>query len=149
VGTKKMVVYDDVAAGEPLKIYERSLELSDAGSSTEKWRPVYNHGDIHIPRVYEAEPLKEECLDFIESAQMGRPPVSNAHLGLRVVQILEHFDISLSQGGGLVSLPAWQNAAGEVLVPVGRTRDAEQIRGPKDANRNGREKRGDFGNRIR
>ena len=149
VGTKKMVVYDDVAAGEPLKIYERSLELSDAGSPTEKWRPVYNDGDILIPRVYEAEPLKEECLDFIESAQQGKTPVSNAHLGLRVVQILEHFDVSLSKDGGLVALPAWQNASGEVLMPVGSTRDAEQMRGPKDANRNGREKRGDFGNRIR
>jgi predicted dehydrogenase len=106
VGTKKMVVYDDVAAGEPLRIFERNLALSDLGSSAGNWEPVYSYGDIHIPRVYDAEPLKEECRDFIESATQGKKPVSNADIGLRVVQILEHFDISLRSSGALVSLPA-------------------------------------------
>jgi predicted dehydrogenase len=148
VGTKQMVIYDDVASGEPLKIYERNLEISGSGSPTEKWRPVYNHGDIYIPRLDQAEPLKEECLDFIESAQRGRTPVSNAELGLRVVQILEHFDISLSNGGGLVSLPAWPEGR-EVLMPVGSTRDTQHVHHAKDANRNGLEERGDLEHRIR
>jgi hypothetical protein len=35
------------------------------------------------------------------------------------------------------------------LMPVGSTRDAEYAHDAKDANRNGQEKRGDLGHRVR
>ena len=118
VGTKKMIVYDDVATGEPLRIFERKLELAETEYAG-KWSPTYHQGDIQIPRVYDAEPLKEECLDFIASVTQGRSPASDSELGLKVVRILEHFDVSLRNDGRLISLETQGVVAADDLMTVG------------------------------
>jgi len=102
VGSEKMVVYDDLASGEPLKIYDRSVAFPDNGAK-ERWPPRYSVGDILIPRVAETEPLKEECADFADSVLNGKKPVSDGRAGLQVVRVLEHLEMSLSNGGALVA----------------------------------------------
>jgi len=148
VGTKKMVVYDDVATGEPLRIFERKLELAETEYAG-KWSPTYHQGDIQIPRVYDAEPLKEECLDFIASVTQGRSPASDSELGLKVVRILEHFDVSLRNDGRLISLETQGVVAADDLMTVGVSTLVDPLQNGSSQSAKGnqiRQETQDFGN---
>jgi predicted dehydrogenase len=61
-------------------------------------------GDIRIPRVSAAEPLKIECQHFLDCVRSRRSPRSDAADGLRVVRILEAAQQSMEQDGTPVPL---------------------------------------------
>jgi predicted dehydrogenase len=46
-------------------------------------------GDIHSPRIPNAEPLRLECQHFVDCVRDGRTPLSDGESGLRVVRVLE------------------------------------------------------------
>jgi predicted dehydrogenase len=46
------------------------------------------------------EPLKLECEAFVDSIRTGRPPVSNAWMGVKVIRVLEMAQRSLFNSGG-------------------------------------------------
>jgi predicted dehydrogenase len=98
VGSSKMVTFDDMEASEKLKIY-------DKGASHD--RPVNSYadvitlreGDIHIPYISNAEPLKLECQHFIDCVTSGKRPLSDGRNGLEVVRVLEAGQRSIKSGG--------------------------------------------------
>ena len=61
-------------------------------------------GDVVIPQLEMAEPLKLECQHFAECVLSGRTPLSDGRDGLRVVQVLEAAQASLGQNGIPVEL---------------------------------------------
>jgi predicted dehydrogenase len=88
VGSEKMVVFDDMEPERKVTIYEKR-----AGSSGELFS-----GDISIPKISAAEPLRLECTFFLEliDGEHDRSKVAND--GARVVRALELLTESL--GGG-------------------------------------------------
>jgi predicted dehydrogenase len=114
VGSKKMVVYDDVSENEKIHIYDKGLAIPDVcvGNGNNKfsaWPPNYRHGDVIIPFISNAEPLKLECSHFIKCIQDGSRPRSDGWAGLKVTSILEAADKSMANNGqreklGLTSL---------------------------------------------
>ncbi|MEK9143333.1 MAG: Gfo/Idh/MocA family oxidoreductase [Patescibacteria group bacterium] len=84
VGAKKMLVYDDVAANNEIKIYDRSV------SKQTSFR--YTDGGVSVVRVPHKEPLLEACADFVACIQTGKKPRVTGEDGRRVVQILESYD---------------------------------------------------------
>jgi predicted dehydrogenase len=102
VGSKKMAVFDDVAVTEKLRIYDSCATAQQARSYGEAIQVRF--GDIHIPRVSTAEPLKLECQHFLDCVADRSLPRSDAADGLRVVKILEAAQRSLEQDGIPVSL---------------------------------------------
>jgi len=56
-------------------------------------------GDIVSPRLETYEPLQAEVTDFLESIIEGRRPTASGEHGLRVVQVLEAAERSLSNSG--------------------------------------------------
>lgn len=102
VGKNKMAVFDDAEATEKLRIYDNHAEMPPAKSYGEAIQVRF--GDILIPRVDTAEPLKIECQHFIDCVRDRKTPVSDAQDGLRVIRIIEAAQQSMEQDGIPVSL---------------------------------------------
>ncbi len=102
VGSKKMAVFDDTAVTEKLRIYDSFATPQLAQSYGEAIQVRF--GDIRIPRVSSAEPLKLECQHFLDCVIHRRSPRSNAMDGLRVIKILKAAQQSLEQDGIPVQL---------------------------------------------
>jgi predicted dehydrogenase len=102
VGSKKMAVFDDVATSEKLRIYDSCATPQQARSYGEAIQVRF--GEIRIPRVSTAEPLKIECEHFLDCVSSRSKPRSDAADGLRVVRILEAAQSSLEQDGIPISL---------------------------------------------
>jgi predicted dehydrogenase len=105
VGSKKMTVYDDVSESEKIHIYDKGLALAASNNNGfAAWPPNYRYGDVVIPFISNAEPLKLECSHFIQSIVKGTKPRSDGWSGLRVTNILEAANDSLLNGGGRIKL---------------------------------------------
>jgi predicted dehydrogenase len=61
-------------------------------------------GDIHIPKINMAEPLKLECEHFIDCVRTGQTPRSDGRNGLAVVEIMAAAGRSLTSGGVQVEI---------------------------------------------
>lgn len=108
VGSKKMAVYDDVSETEKIHIYDKGLAIpaehngNGNGNGHNKfsaWPPNYRYGDVVIPFISNAEPLKLEFSHFIDCINKGKTPRSDGWAGLKVTSILEVADRSLQNGG--------------------------------------------------
>ncbi len=102
VGQNKMAVFDDAESTEKLRIYDNHAEMPPAKSYGEAIQVRF--GDILIPRVETAEPLRLECQHFIDCVRERATPVSDAQDGLRVIRIIEAAQRSMEQDGVPVSL---------------------------------------------
>lgn len=98
VGSKKMLVYDDIAHAKVV-IYDKGVEVPPYSDTFEEFQLSYRHGPEQAYPVFWTEPLRNECLDFVNSIQYGRQPLSNGHAGLEVVSVLEKAQKSLMNGG--------------------------------------------------
>ena len=103
IGTERMAVFDDMANGEPLKIYDREVKLSSQNGGKPD-TPTYIFGDIRIPHIGNAEPLREECSHFLDCILTGEAPVSDGWAGLQVVGVLESLQRSLGNHGAMMTV---------------------------------------------
>ncbi|HEY2105301.1 MAG TPA: Gfo/Idh/MocA family oxidoreductase, partial [Candidatus Binataceae bacterium] len=102
VGSRKMLIYDDVAGQEPIRIYDKGVSVLPYYDTYGEFHFSYRYGDILAPRVAETEPLKVETEHFIDCVLNHRRPRSDGLAGLRVVSVLEGADASLREGGAPV-----------------------------------------------
>ena len=61
-------------------------------------------GDILIPRISLQEPLRLECLHFVECIRERKRPLTDGVGGLRVVKVLDAAQRSLKSGGQPVAI---------------------------------------------
>jgi predicted dehydrogenase len=100
VGSKKMLVYDDIEPLEKIKIYDKGVETLPYTDTFGDFHCSYRYGDVVIPYIRFTEPLRIECEYFLSCIANGiREPQSNGEIGLQVVQVLEAGDRSLHNGG--------------------------------------------------
>ena len=95
VGSKKMVVFDDVESMEKLKIYDKGVRLPSYDSYGDSI--TVRFGDIYSPRIDVKEPLGIECEHFLSCVESGDRPLTDGRDGLRVVRVLERADRALRQ----------------------------------------------------
>lgn len=91
IGAKKMLVYDEVAAGDEIRIYDRRVSIKKK-STQNQTNFIYTDGGVSVIRVPHKEPLLEACADFVACIQTGKKPRVTGEDGRRVVQILESYD---------------------------------------------------------
>jgi predicted dehydrogenase len=106
VGSKRMIVYDDVAQIEKIKIYDARVERPPHYDTFGEFHYAYHYGDMYVPYIKQEEPLKSECQHFLDCIREGISPLTNGKQGLELVRILEASSLSLKQGGAPVALPA-------------------------------------------
>jgi predicted dehydrogenase len=104
VGTKKMLVYDDIEPQEKIKIFDKGVDIPPYYDTFAEFHLSYRYGDIHSPRIEDYEPLKKECDHFLTCIQNGVSPLSDGYSGVRVVSILEAASKSLRLSGKSVHL---------------------------------------------
>jgi predicted dehydrogenase len=104
VGSRKMLVYDDIETQEKIKIYDKGVEVPPYYDTFADFQYSYRYGDIYSPRIEDYEPLRKQCEHFIECLKNRRNPHSDGFNGLRVVAILEAATKSLKQGGKAISV---------------------------------------------
>ncbi|HVP37947.1 MAG TPA: Gfo/Idh/MocA family oxidoreductase [Candidatus Saccharimonadales bacterium] len=102
VGSKKMVVFDDMEPAEKVRIHDKSI--SPAGHVPFDQALAVRSGDIVIPRIPGGEPLERECRHFLECVEKRTTPRSDGAHGALSVRILEAAEASLKQNGTPVAL---------------------------------------------
>ncbi len=106
VGSKRMIVYDDVAVIEKIKIYDARVERPPHYDTFGEFHYAYHYGDMYVPYIKQEEPLRSECQHFLDCIREGISPLTDGRRGLELVRILEASSQSLKQGGGQVLLQA-------------------------------------------
>jgi predicted dehydrogenase len=98
VGSKKMVVFDDMDASEKIRIYDKGVDRAGEVVSYGDALTVRN-GDILIPKLSLQEPLRLECTHFVDCIRDRKQPLTDGLDGLRVVKVLDAAQKSLKNGG--------------------------------------------------
>jgi len=103
VGDRKMAVFDDVEKTDKLRLYPHSID----------WRgqvPVANRAESQSVAVEATEPLRAECLHFLECVRTRTAPRTDGREALRVLSVLEtcqrRLEGGAGQGGPLVPVAA-------------------------------------------
>ena len=90
VGSQRMVQYDDTASDEPVRVYDRGLDVAPpTPANFGEHQLIYRTGDVVIPRVEPREPLRLELEDFAHAIRTGEEPRSSLALGLDIVATIE------------------------------------------------------------
>lgn len=114
VGSRRMIVYDDIEPLEKLKVYDSRVEVPPHYDTFADFTYSYHYGDAYVPYIKQDEPLKLECQHFLECIREGTTPITGGRQGLEVVRILEASSVSLRQKGGdiaLNSMATWTNGS--------------------------------------
>lgn len=110
VGSKKMLVYDDVSLDAKVQIYDKGIvqlhDYLESPDSFAKFQLQIRTGDLVVPALKFNEPLQAECRHFIDCVRTGRRPNTDGTNGLKVVRVLEAAEQSLRRGGEPVRLDA-------------------------------------------
>jgi predicted dehydrogenase len=102
-GERKLLVWNDLAADEKIKIYDRGVSLNSAEGRYDLL-VSYRSGDILAPKIEEREALRSEAEHFLECIIEDRVPINDGEAGLRIVKLLGAADESLKRKGRLVNL---------------------------------------------
>ncbi len=103
VGSKKMLVYDDISSLEKIRIYDKGVDVVPHYDTFGEFQLSYRYGDIHIPKLDEAEPLKMECQHFIDCIEGAQQRSSGRH-GLEVLIVLDAIDRSMRKNGAEIEI---------------------------------------------
>jgi predicted dehydrogenase len=103
VGSRRMIVYDDVAQNEKIKIFDARVERPPHYDTFAEFHYAYHYGDVYAPYLKQDEPLKTECQHFLDCIRGGKTPITAGEKGMEVVRILEASSESLRQDGGAVA----------------------------------------------
>ena len=98
VGSKKMLVWNDMNLSEPIRIYNKGIDKDSRYQDTfDSFRLSIRDGEVMIPCIQLNEPLMAECLHFIECVESGEQPLTDGHDGLNVVKALQAASESMRQ----------------------------------------------------
>jgi predicted dehydrogenase len=103
VGTRRMIVYDDLQTHEKIKIYDVRVERPPHYDTFADFHYSYHYGDSYIPHLKQEEPLKAECQHFLDCIEKGTQPLTGGNEGLELVRILEAASSSLKNYGAPVT----------------------------------------------
>ena len=102
-GEKRMLVWNDLAADEKVKIYDKGVKITSR-EGVYDLLVSYRSGDMWAPQIEQVEALRQEMGYFVECVSNNQEPFNNGCAGLRVVQMLEAASESLAKKGALVYL---------------------------------------------
>jgi predicted dehydrogenase len=82
-----------------IRIYDKGVDMPvHTNGSFAEFQCSYHSGDIIIPHIQFAEPLRQECQHFIDCIVNHTEPWSGGRDGWDVVKILEAAQRSLTNG---------------------------------------------------
>jgi predicted dehydrogenase len=103
-GSSRMVLYDDLAPSEKIRVYDKGVDAQDSAGSRERALVDYRLGGMSAPYIEKREPLESVCNDFLSAIETGATPLVDGEAGLAVVRILEAVEESVRKNGDRISL---------------------------------------------
>jgi predicted dehydrogenase len=103
-GSRKGLVYNDLAPDEKIKVYDRGITRSEDPEAKRGVMIGYRTGDVWSPRIENQEPLQVMARHFVACIRTGQAPLTDGESGLRVVRILEAAQRSIKAQGGRITL---------------------------------------------
>jgi predicted dehydrogenase len=76
VGSRKMLLYNDIETQEKIKIYDKGVDAPPYYDTYADFQFSYRYGDIHSPRLDDYEPLREQSKHFLDCIENGLTPRS-------------------------------------------------------------------------
>jgi predicted dehydrogenase len=110
VGTRRMIVYDDLRTREKIRIYDARVERPPHYDTFAEFQYSYHYGDSYIPYLHQEEPLKLACQHFIDCIETKSEPLTSGRHGLEMVRILEAASASLTKNGAPVTFSSLRRA---------------------------------------
>jgi predicted dehydrogenase len=105
-GSRKSLVFNDLNATEPIKVYDRGVEFSPSAEARRSMQVGYRAGDVWSPHIEPGEALQTMVKHFADCIQSGSEPITDAEQGVRIVRYLEAATRSIrAQGGRIVLAP--------------------------------------------
>lgn len=110
VGSRQMVVYDDVSADMKVQVYDKGIDRKNINEKLAEYENfaqfqlIQRAGDIHVPKISFQEPLRTECSHFLECIETGKEPLTSGRRSLDTVRVLAAVQKSVKDGGRPVSL---------------------------------------------
>jgi predicted dehydrogenase len=104
VGSRKMVVYDDVA-NEKIVVHDAGIDRQHIDRSFGEFHTfgefqlIQRLGDLYVPRLPTIEPLVAQARHFADCIESGREPLTGAEEAAAVVATLEAASASRAAGG--------------------------------------------------
>lgn len=102
-GTRRSLIFNELNSTEPIKIYDRGIEIGHGLDDRQKVMVNYRSGAISSPHIDQGEPLQAVVSHFADCIRESRIPISDGQLGLRVVRLIEAANRSLKARGGRVA----------------------------------------------
>src|SRR5262249_47822580 len=107
-GSRRTIVWDDTNPAARLAVHDRGVDTLQAGSIPQDERRQalvsYRTGDTLIPALPEREALMSVMTEFGAAISDGRPSLTDAGAGLRVLKLLEAASQSVDSGGARITL---------------------------------------------
>lgn len=103
-GSRRSVLYNDLDRSEPVKIYDRGIEVDANPDDRRSILVSYRSGDVVSPRVQPTEPLRAMIEHFADCVRGGLDPITGGIQGLRIVKTLEAASESLKLGGRAIDV---------------------------------------------
>ncbi len=97
-GDKKMLLWNDLASDETIKIYDKGVDVKTR-EGVYNLLVAYRSGDMWSPQIANIEALKLETEYLVECINSGERPINDGIEGLKVVRILEASEKSIKNGG--------------------------------------------------
>ncbi len=104
VGSRQMLVYDDVSPTEKIRVYDKGVEVQPHYDTFGEFQLTLRSGDIFVPQIEQTEPLKVEAQHFVDAILGRAESISNGTHGLEVVEILEKACLSIKADGRPIEL---------------------------------------------
>jgi predicted dehydrogenase len=106
VGSRRMAMFDDMEPSEKVRVYDRGVDPAPGEFVDFARAMTVRQGDVLIPRLDGAEPLRLECQHFVDCVRSRKAPLTDGRDGLRVVKVLAAAQASLEAHGAPVRLDA-------------------------------------------
>jgi predicted dehydrogenase len=125
VGTRRMIIYDDLRTREKIRIHDARVERPPHYDTFAEFQYSYHYGDSYIPYLHQEEPLKLACQHFLDCIKTNSEPLTGGRQGLEMIRILEAASASLKMNGAPVTFasstrpaPAFAPAKTEGVLKV-------------------------------
>lgn len=104
VGSDSRIVFNDTNPVERVRVFQKGVAATADPTTFGEFTFHVRDGDIVSPYIEAAEPLKTQCLAFLDCVRTSTTPASDGAFGRSVVSVMEAVDRSLAAGGRPIAI---------------------------------------------
>jgi predicted dehydrogenase len=114
----KRIVFDDLNALEQVKVFEKGVRpiTTEPPLGYGEYRLQIRDGDIISPKIAAREPLRDQCIHFLECIESGKQPLTGGQEAIDVLRILTTMDRSVALGGTRVEVKEYCDSASKAVA---------------------------------